>query len=113
MKTTLIACTVALAAMMTPTAYAQGEVGAVPKAEPRAKRTQEQRAAGKALRRVDGRDGARAGTPGELGPVAKTSPKAQYTKEDRSAARATRKAATAKANKAGELPVAGEVGPKS
>jgi len=112
MKTTLIACSIAIAAMFASTAHAQGEVGDVPKQQKRVKPTPDQRAAGKAQRRAEGREAAHTDTPGETGPTPTAGPTQHYSKGERVAARKTRRADTARANKAGEIPVEGEVGPK-
>ena len=112
MKLVLSALARGIATTFGPAAMAQGETGDVPKAQPYTKRTPEQKAAGKAQRRTEGRAGARDEVGGEVGPVAKPGARAQTTKEERKQARATRRQAAAKANKAGEIPAMGEVGPK-
>ena len=80
-----------------------------PKAAPYEKVSPQEKAAGKAQRKSEGRAAAAAGnTSGEVTPQPAAQPK--IPKEERQAARASRKAETARAAKAGELAPQGEVG---
>lgn len=113
MNTSLATLCIAIAAIVSMPAHAQGELGNLPKAPAYMKRDPAQRVAAKAERRVEAREAARAGPVGELGPQPKVQAATRYSKDDKVAARSTRKAATARANKSGEISTPGELGPKN
>lgn len=70
----------------------------------------EEKAAGKAQRRQDGREAVKAGsTTGEGAPL--PGPRTEIPRAQRAEARAQRKTETARAARAGELQASGEVGP--
>lgn len=110
-NTSLAAICIAAVTLVSLPALAQGELGDLPKEPAYMKRTLEQRAAGKAKRRVEGREAARSTPIGEVGPEPKVEAATRYTKAEKAAARSTRKTATARANKSGEISTPGEVGP--
>lgn len=111
MNTSLATLCIAIAAIVSVSAHAQGELGDLPKAPAHMKRTPEQRAAGKAQRRVAGQEAARNAPIGETGPQPTAQPATHYSKAEKIAARSTRKAATTSANKSGAISTPGEVGP--
>ena len=110
MNTSIATLCIAIAAIVSLPAHAQGELGDLPKTPAYMKRDPAQRAAAKAERRVEARDAARAGPVGELGPQPKAQPATHYSKAEKVAARSTRKAATVRANKSGEISSPGELG---
>jgi hypothetical protein len=74
----------------------------------------EDKAAGKAQRRQEGRAAVKAGSStgeGAVQPVVQPAVQAKVPREQRQQARAARKAETARAARAGELQASGEVGP--
>ena len=111
MKKVVLTLSVVFAQLLAVSAFAQGEVGGVKPAAPAMKTSPEDRAAGKAQRKAEGKEAIKAQPPGEVGAVPKAAAKSTMTKEEKAAARAKRKAETSTANKAGALPKTGEVGP--
>lgn len=80
-------------------------------AAPYKKTTPEDRAAGKAHRKEEGRAAAKAGTNTGEGQTPPSPPQAKLPRAQREQERAQRKTETARAAKAGELSRTGEVGP--
>jgi hypothetical protein len=111
MRKSIIALSVCMAAAAPLPLLAQGEVGAVKQAPRAAKASADERAAGKAQRNMEGRAAIKEQPPGEVGPVKQQPPVARTSRSERKADRASTKAETAQANKAGELPTPGLVGP--
>lgn len=90
-------------------ALAQEPGPGMPKPPAYQKASPEDKAAGKAQRKEDGRAAVKAGsTTGEGAPLPAAQTK--VPKEQREQARAQRKAETARANRAGEIQASGEVG---
>lgn len=95
-------------AVVLSTAAQEPGVG-TPTPPPYHKATAQEKAAGKAQRRSEGRAAVAEGSSsGEVTPV--PAPQAKLSKEERQAGRAARKAETARAAKAGEIKPLGEVG---
>ncbi|WP_326534599.1 hypothetical protein [Pseudorhodoferax sp.] len=92
-------------------ALAQEPGAGTPKPQPYHKPTAEEKAAGKAQRREEGRAAVKeGGNSGEITPLPPA--QAKPSPADSQQARAERKAETRRAAKAGELKASGEVGPK-